>query len=261
MDSLFLWEIGSPRVYLIWLFVFLTQMAIAEINRRWTWTIFLIWTVGGLAMIPYAINYAIPILGWFPFGKYCLMIFAATVNGCIVVLGKYRPDLAHRYVVWIGVFCLICLGGNILEANIRDITIFRQAGDYYACAADWHCLAQIDHTHSNVDLLSKLPEARGITAEPKTDAWYMALAANFDARHIGIDPATGFRTIGGYWNLRRRRDRMLSAIRGWTTMRQLGATTSFRCPVTVAGSSTIGGWPTSLTISGRGLLIGARLNW
>ena len=36
MDSLFLWEIGSPRVYLIWLFVFLTQMAIAEINRRWT---------------------------------------------------------------------------------------------------------------------------------------------------------------------------------------------------------------------------------
>lgn len=50
-------------------------------------------------------------------------------------------------------------------------------------------------------MLTKLPEARTITAEPKTQAWYMALAANFDARHIGIDPATGFRTIGGYWNL------------------------------------------------------------
>ena len=47
MESLWLWEIGSPKVYALWLAVFVAQMLVAEINRRWNWTIFVIWTIGG----------------------------------------------------------------------------------------------------------------------------------------------------------------------------------------------------------------------
>ena len=39
MDSLFLWELGTPKVYLIWLLVLAAQIIVAEINRRWNWTI------------------------------------------------------------------------------------------------------------------------------------------------------------------------------------------------------------------------------
>ena len=31
--------------------------------------------------------------------------------------------------------------------------------------------------------------------------WYQEVAANLSSRHVGIDPETGFRTIGGYLNL------------------------------------------------------------
>ena len=34
MDSLFLWELGTPKVYLIWLLVLAAQIVVAEINRR-----------------------------------------------------------------------------------------------------------------------------------------------------------------------------------------------------------------------------------
>lgn len=63
MQSLLFWEIGPLHVYLIWVLVLTLQIAIAEINRRWNWTIFALWTVGGIALIPYAIKYAIPIVG------------------------------------------------------------------------------------------------------------------------------------------------------------------------------------------------------
>ena len=52
MDSLFLWELGTPKVYLIWLLVLLAQILVAEINRRWNWTIFAVWTVGGILLMP-----------------------------------------------------------------------------------------------------------------------------------------------------------------------------------------------------------------
>ena len=69
MDSLFLWELGTPKVYLIWLLVLAAQIAVAEINRRWNWTIFAVWTVGGIALMPYAWIHGTPMVGWFPFGK------------------------------------------------------------------------------------------------------------------------------------------------------------------------------------------------
>ena len=50
-------------------------------------------------------------------------------------------------------------------------------------------------------MIPGLPETRGVAAAVGTEAWYQAVAANFAQAHIGIDPATGFRTIGGYWNL------------------------------------------------------------
>lgn len=200
MNSLFLWEIGPARVYIIWIVVFIAQIAIAEINRRWNWTIFALWTVCGIAMMPYAAIYGEPIFGWFPFGKYVLMVATATMTGGLLVYAKRKPIEAHRYAIWLGVLLWIGLVFNIMEANIRDVTIFFQADTYYACAADWQCLKTINDTHA-ADMLAGLPEARGVTATLHSTEWYQALAANFQANHVGIDPATGFRTIGGYWNL------------------------------------------------------------
>ena len=81
MDSLFLWELGTPKVHLIWLLVLAAQIAVAEINRRWNWTIFAVWTVGGIALMPYAWIHGTPMVGWFPFGKYAIMILTATMTG------------------------------------------------------------------------------------------------------------------------------------------------------------------------------------
>lgn len=206
MQSLLFWEIGPLHVYLIWVLVLTLQIAIAEINRRWNWTIFALWTVGGIALIPYAIKHAIPIVGWFPFGKYFIMVLTATMTGFLLVYGKRNPVKAHRYAIWLGVALWIGLAVNIMEANIRDITIFFQADTYYSCAANPACLEQINATHA-ADMIGGLPEARGVTAPLHSPEWYQAVAQNFAAAHVGIDPATGFRTIGGYWNI-------LSAIAG-----------------------------------------------
>ncbi|MDO5746297.1 MAG: DUF5692 family protein [Actinomycetaceae bacterium] len=197
---LWTWEIGSPHVYVIWLIVFLLQVGVAEANRRWNWTIFVLWTIGGILMMPYAAIYAVPILGWFPFGKYVLMVATATMTGYLLVFGKRHPLKAHRYAIWLGVALWIGLVANIMEANIRDITIYFQADTYYACAANWQCLQEINNTHA-ADMISGLPEARGVTEALHSSEWYQAVAANFKAHHVGIDPATGFRTIGGVWNL------------------------------------------------------------
>ena len=87
-----------------------------------------------------------------------------------------------------------------MEANIRDLTIYVNADSYYACGADWQCLKQVNDSHT-IDMIAGLPEARGVTADLHSQQWYQDVAANLDARHVGIDPETGFRTIGGYWNL------------------------------------------------------------
>lgn len=195
-----MWEIGSPRVYLIWIAVFIIQIVIAEVNRRWNWTIFALWTVGGVLLMPYAWKVAVPILGWFPFGKYALMIATATMTGFLLVYGKRHPIKAHRYAFWFGVALWVGLVANIMEANIRDLTIWLEQDTYYACAANWECLREINATHA-ADMIAGLPEARGVTAALHSPEWYQAVAANFSANHVGIDPATGFRTIGGYWNL------------------------------------------------------------
>lgn len=200
MSSLFLWEFGTPFVYLMWLVVFVAQVAIAEINRRWNWTIFALWTVGGILFMPYAAMHGTPMVGWFPFGKYVIMVLTATMTGFLLVFGKRNPVKAHRYAIWLGVALWVGLAANIMEANIRDITIFLQRDVYYACGADWQCLQQINATHS-IDMINGLPESRGITAALHSPEWYQAVAANFEANHVGIDPTTGFRTIGGYWNL------------------------------------------------------------
>lgn len=200
MESLFLWEIGPVRVWWIWLVVFLAQILIAEINRRWNWTIFALWTVGGLAITPYAIFYAKPIVGWFPVGKYLIMVATATMTGTLLVIGKRYPQKARRWAIWFGIALWIGLVANIMEANVRDVTIFFSADTYYQCAASADCLQNINATHG-ADMLAGLPEARGITAALHSPEWYQALAANFEARHVGIDPDTGFRTIGGIWNL------------------------------------------------------------
>ncbi|MDO5671559.1 MAG: DUF5692 family protein [Actinomycetaceae bacterium] len=200
MESLFLWEIGTPVVYGIWLLVFVLQVAVAEINRRWNWTIFVFWTVGGLLLMPYAAKVAVPIVGWFPFGKYAIMVATATMTGFLLWWGKRNPVKAHRYAIWMGVALWVGLAANIMEANIRDITIYLSAGDYYACAADWQCLREINATHA-AEMINGLPESRGVTAALHSPEWYQAVAANFEAGHVGIDPETGFRTIGGYWNI------------------------------------------------------------
>lgn len=200
MDSLFFWEVGPLRVYIIWIVVFAAQILIAEINRRWNWTIFVLWTGIGIIMMPFAIKQGIPILGWFPFAKYTLMVLTATLTGAILVYAKRHPESAHRNVIWIGVILWACLVLNIMEANVRDVLIYVNRDAYYACAANWHCLANINATHG-ADMLNGLPESRGISAAVGSDARYQALAHNFAARHVGIDPETGFRTIGGSWNL------------------------------------------------------------
>ncbi|WP_067780026.1 DUF5692 family protein [Actinomyces vulturis] len=201
MHSLFLWEIGTPTVYMIWLLVFGLQILIAEINRRWNWTIFALWTVGGILMMPYAAIHGTPMVGWFPFGKYAIMVATATMTGFLLVYGKRNPRKAHRYAIWFGVALWIGLTANIMEANIRDLTIFFQGDTYYACGADWTCLAHINETHNGIDMIAGLPEARGVAGEVGSQAWYEGVAANFAAGHVGIDPATGFRTIGGWWNI------------------------------------------------------------
>ena len=201
MTDLFLWELGTPKVYAIWLVVFLAQIAIAEINRRWNWTIFALWTIGGLAAMPYAAIHGTPMVGWFPFGKYAIMVATATMTGFLLWWGKRNPEKAHRYAIWLGVALWIGLAVNIMEANIRDITIFFEADNYYACGASPECLQSINDARVGIDMIAGLPETRGIEAAIGTPEWYQAVAANFKAHHVGIDPATGFRTIGGYWNL------------------------------------------------------------
>ncbi|MBW3084868.1 hypothetical protein KEM60_01057 [Austwickia sp. TVS 96-490-7B] len=200
MSDLFLWELGTPRVYAIWLLVFLAQIAVAEINRRWNWTVFALWTVGGLILMPYAAFHGTPMVGWFPFGKYVIMVLTATMNGVLIVYCKRNPVKAHRYAIWLGVALWVGLAANIMEANIRDLTIFAQRDSYYACAANWQCLQDINNTHT-IDMIAGLPEARGVTAPLHSQEWYSAVATNLAAHGVGIDPATGFRTIGGYWNL------------------------------------------------------------
>ncbi|PID98395.1 MAG: hypothetical protein CSA82_00020 [Actinobacteria bacterium] len=199
-SSLFLWELGTPQVYLIWILVFAAQIIIAEINRRWNWTIFALWTVLGVALMPYAAIHGTPMVGWFPFGKYVIMVATATMTGALLVYGKRNPVKAHRYAIWLGVALWIGLAVNIMEANIRDLTIFFEADTYYACGADWQCLAQVNDTHT-IDMIAGLPEARDVAAPLHSPEWYQGVAANLEARHIGIDPATGFRTIGGWWNI------------------------------------------------------------
>ena len=200
MDSLFLWELGTPKVYLIWVLVLAAQILVAEINRRWNWTIFAVWTVGGIALMPYAWIHGTPMVGWFPFGKYAIMILTATMTGTVLVYAKRNPVKAHKYAIWLGVALWIGLAVNIMEANIRDLTIYFNADAYYACGADWQCLKGVNDAHT-IDMIAGLPEARGVSAELHSQQWYQEVAANLSARHVGIDPETGFRTIGGYWNL------------------------------------------------------------
>lgn len=197
---MFLWEIGTPSVYLFWMLVFVLQVAVAEVNRRWNWTILVFWTILGFALMPYAAKVSVPIVGWFPFGKYVIMVLTATMTGFLLWWGKRNPLKAHKYAIWMGVALWVGLAANIMEANIRDLTIWFEADNYYACAADWECLRTINETHA-AEMINGLPESRGVTAVLHSPEWYQAVAANFEARHVGIDPATGFRTIGGYWNL------------------------------------------------------------
>ncbi|MGL5406808.1 MAG: DUF5692 family protein [Propionibacteriaceae bacterium] len=198
--SLFLWEAGTPKVYLIWLLVFVAQIVVAEINRRWNWTVFILWTLGGIALMPYAAIHGTPMVGWFPFGKYVIMVATATMTGFLLWYGKRNPVKAHRYAIWFGLALWIGLALNIMEANTRDLTIFAERDTYYACGADWQCLKNVNAQHS-IDMIAGLPEARDVAAPLHSDAWYQGVAANFADRHIGVDPATGFRTIGGWWNL------------------------------------------------------------
>lgn len=196
----FLWEVGSGWVYFFWFVVFALQMLVAEINRRWVWTAFAMWTVGGVLVTPYVIVHGVPMVGWFPFGKFVIMIATATMTAFLLAWGKRNPVRAHRYAIWLGIALWIGLAVNIMEANIRDITIFFQADSYLSCAADPRCLQGIDAGRP-VSMIAGLPETRGIAAPQFSDAWYRAVAAAFAQKGIGIDPATGFRTIGGYWNL------------------------------------------------------------
>ncbi len=200
MSSLFLWETGTPLVYLIWLGVFVAQVVVAEINRRWNWTIFAFWTVGGILLMPYAAIHGTPMVGWFPFGKYAIMVATATMTGFLLWYGKRNPIKAHRYAIWLGIALWIGLALNIMEANVRDVTIYVERDEYYACAADAECLKNVNAEHT-IDMIAGLPEARDVTAELHSDEWYEQVAANFEAEHVGVDPSTGMRTIGGYWNL------------------------------------------------------------
>ncbi|MBM7824433.1 hypothetical protein JOD55_000260 [Arcanobacterium pluranimalium] len=196
----FLWEVGSSWVYLCWIAVFLLQILVAEINRRWVWTAFALWTAGGILVTPYVIAHGVPMVGWFPFGKFVIMVATATMTAFLLAWGKRNPMKAHRYAFWLGVALWIGLAVNITEANIRDITIFFEAKDYQACAASAQCLKEIDAARS-VSMIAGLPETRAVAAPVLSDEWYDAVAHNFAAKGIGIDPATGFRTMGGYWNL------------------------------------------------------------
>ncbi|OKL46250.1 DUF5692 family protein [Boudabousia marimammalium] len=201
MDTfLGLWEIGTPKLYLIWFVVFAAQVIIAEINRRWLWTVMALWMVGGIALMPYAAIHGTPMVGWFPFGKYVIMVSVSILNGYLLWLGRNNPDKFHRNILIIGFVSWLGVSANIMEANIRDITIYLQADVYNACAADWQCLKEINDTHI-LDMINGLPESRGIEAPIHSDAWYQAVAANFAKTNVGIDPSTGFRTIGGWWNI------------------------------------------------------------
>ncbi|MDY5585040.1 MAG: DUF5692 family protein [Arcanobacterium sp.] len=196
----FLWEVGPIWVYLFWVIVLVLQIGIAEINRRWVWTAFALWTIGGVLVTPYVIVHGVPMVGWFPFGKFVIMVATATMTAFLLAWGKRNPEKAHRYAIWLGVALWIGLAVNIMEANIRDVTIFFEADTYRACAASAQCLMEVDSAKS-VSMIAGLPETRGITAPEFSQAWYEAVAQNFADRNIGIDPATGMRTIGGHWNL------------------------------------------------------------
>lgn len=196
----FMWEVGSGWVYLCWIVVFGLQMLIAEINRRWVWTAFAIWTLGGVLITPYVIIHGVPMVGWFPFGKFVIMIATATMTAFLLFWGKRHPEKAHRYAFWMGFALWVGLALNITEANIRDIMIFFENDSYLACASNAQCLQDIDAARA-VSMINGLPETRGLTSEPLSPQWYQDVAAVFAAKGIGIDPSTGFRTIGGYWNL------------------------------------------------------------
>ncbi len=75
-----------------------------------------------------------------------------------------------------------------------------EADTYRACATNLQCLMDIVSARS-ISMIEGLPETRDITAASGSVAWYQAATDAFKASGVGIDPTTGFRTIGGYWNL------------------------------------------------------------
>ena len=66
-------------------------MLVAEMHRRWTWTAFALWTVGGVLAIPYVIIHGVPMVGWFPFGKFIIMLATATYDRVLAALGETQP--------------------------------------------------------------------------------------------------------------------------------------------------------------------------
>ena len=109
----FLWEVGPVQVYLFWILIFALQMFIAEMNRRWVWTAFALWTVGGILVMPYVIAHGVPMVGWFPFGKFVIMVGTATMTAFLLAWGKRNPVKAHRYAFWLGLALWIGLAVNI----------------------------------------------------------------------------------------------------------------------------------------------------
>lgn len=50
-------------------------------------------------------------------------------------------------------------------------------------------------------MIPSLPKTRNTAATAGAPEWHQAVAQSFTDRHIGINPATDFRTIGGCWNI------------------------------------------------------------
>ncbi|SDU80712.1 hypothetical protein SAMN04489737_1286 [Arcanobacterium phocae] len=195
-----LWELGTPRLWIMLIVVFIAQVAVAEINRRWLWTCFAMWMVGGVLLIPYVAYHAVPLVGWFPVGKYMIMVSVSILNGYLVWLGRNNPHKFHRNIMLIGFVSWLGVATNIMEANIRDVAIYFNTESYNSCAADWQCLKEVNDSHA-LDMIEGLPETRNTTAALHSDEWYQEVAQNFADTNVGIDPETGFRTIGGWWNL------------------------------------------------------------
>lgn len=90
----------------------------------------------GIAIVPHVIKYGISMVGWFPPGRFTIMIATAVMTDFLLFYGKCCSGKAHRHAIRFGIALWTGPAVNIMEANTRDPTICFRTDTCCQCASD-----------------------------------------------------------------------------------------------------------------------------